>query len=76
MPLTALSVFQKMLKSLPSSYKKLLIEQSLSYLEGNVSLERLKEKTEAIKDELLLSPYISQIDFKGIPEQEISIEVT
>jgi multidrug efflux pump subunit AcrB len=44
-------------------------------LHSDAPLEELKQRAEEIKDDFLSSPYISQVNVGGFPDQIISIEV-
>ncbi len=45
-------------------------------LSGEIPEKQLKEKAEEVKDDLLRIPTISQVSISGIPDYEISIEVS
>jgi len=45
-------------------------------LSGDLPQKQLKEKAEEVKDDLLRIPTISQVSISGIPDYEISIEVS
>lgn len=61
----------------PVVYKQKDLGQAITLvLTGDVDLFKLKQTAEDIEDELLASPYISQVTVSGYPSREISIEVS
>ena len=58
----------------PKIYKEEILNYTMTVaLTGNTSLSELKDYAKDIKDQLLLSPNLSQIQISGFPEEEIEI---
>jgi len=60
----------------PKVYKKKSIGQCIGLaLHGDMDLKELKKIAEQIEDDLLNTGFISQVDIRGLPDQEIAVEV-
>lgn len=44
-------------------------------LHGDLDLFAMKRLAEAIKDKVLESPYVTQVDIKGVPDEEVHVEI-